>query len=418
MGRLAAVRNRLRDRIFTMIHGRNLVYNTCWEDPALDRVALQLRPDDSVLVITSAGCNALDYLLAGAGTVHAVDLNPRQNALLELKCGALRGLDYPSFFELFGQGATPRARAMYHDAVRRHLSPPAARYWDRHIDFFAGGGWRHSFYYRGTSGFLARLVLTHARAVQKLRRPLEQLLAATTLDEQRQIYENSIRPRFWTRGLRWFLARSFTLSLLGVPRPQRQEILTQYPGGIAAFIQNAVETVMMRLPFTKNYFWRVYMQGHYDPHCCPEYLTRAGHERLRGGLLDRLHVHTTSVTDFLRSTTEGISKFVLLDHMDWMSWADPHALAAEWNAILARARPSCRVIFRSAGLKATYLDRLRVRHGSRDAELGSLLRFHPELAATLHEQDRVHTYGSFYIADLPDQVSGVRGQESGSRGDL
>ena len=28
------------------------------------------------------------------------------------------------------------------------------------------------------------------------------------------------------------------------------------------------------------------------------------------------------------------------------------------------------------------------------------LTLHPELAAELHQKDRVHTYGSFYIADL------------------
>ena len=50
-------------RVFQMVHMRNLVYNTCWEDPRLDRVALELGPDENVLVITSAGCNALDYAL-------------------------------------------------------------------------------------------------------------------------------------------------------------------------------------------------------------------------------------------------------------------------------------------------------------------------------------------------------------------
>ena len=30
----------------------------------------------------------------------------------------------------------------------------------------------------------------------------------------------------------------------------------------------------------------------------------------------------------------------------------------------------------------------------------SLLHFQPELAKELHAKDRVHTYGSFYIADL------------------
>src|SRR5215211_7924830 len=89
-------------RIFKFVHGNNLVYNTCWEDPRLDRVALELTPDDEVMVITSAGCNVLDYLLCGPRRIHAVDMNPRQNALLELKIAALRRLEYPKFFAFFG----------------------------------------------------------------------------------------------------------------------------------------------------------------------------------------------------------------------------------------------------------------------------------------------------------------------------
>ena len=33
-------------RVFNLVHRNNLVYNTCWEDPRLDRVALDLGPDD------------------------------------------------------------------------------------------------------------------------------------------------------------------------------------------------------------------------------------------------------------------------------------------------------------------------------------------------------------------------------------
>src|SRR5947199_6424030 len=95
---------KLSSRLFAAVHGRNLVYNTCWEDPALDRVALDFQPDDRILVISSAGCNALDYLLAGAGEVNAVDVNPIQNALLELKKVCIEQLDWQSFFELFGKG--------------------------------------------------------------------------------------------------------------------------------------------------------------------------------------------------------------------------------------------------------------------------------------------------------------------------
>jgi S-adenosylmethionine-diacylglycerol 3-amino-3-carboxypropyl transferase len=88
-------------RLFNLVYRHNLVYNQCWEDPAVDHAALRLRPRDRVLAITSAGCNVLDYALSGARVV-AVDANPRQNHLLELKLAGIRHLDFDDFFALFG----------------------------------------------------------------------------------------------------------------------------------------------------------------------------------------------------------------------------------------------------------------------------------------------------------------------------
>jgi S-adenosylmethionine-diacylglycerol 3-amino-3-carboxypropyl transferase len=400
MGIVAATRDRLRSRFFRAVHHRNLIYNTCWEDPALDREALEFQPDDRVLVITSAGCNALDYLLAGAGEVNAVDVNPIQNALLELKVATLRTLDYPAFFALFGRGYFPQARQAYGDVLRDELSAPARRYWDRHISFFGGRGWRRSFYYRGTTGWLAKLIVLHAQRLHGLGKAIEDLLAARTVAEQRAVYESRIRDRIWTPWLRWLLSRSTVLSLVGVPWHQRNQIVTQYPGAVAQFVRDCVEAVFTRLPLQTNYFWRVYLQGHYTPECCPEYLKPANFPRLKNGLLDRLRITTAPIAEFLRRAEPGISKIVLLDHMDWMS-SNPGALREEWELILRKAHPGARAIFRSAGLKADYLEGLRVRHGGAEAELGRLLHYYPERAAKLHARDRVHTYGSFYIADLP-----------------
>ncbi len=402
MSTAVIVQDRIRNSVFRAIHRHNLVYNTCWEDPALDRVALGLSPADRVAVITSAGCNALDYLLAGAGEVNAVDVNPIQNALLELKVAGIRALDHSAFFALFGHGRSPRARDIYFDALRGQLSAWARRYWDRHIDFFSGRGWRQSFFYQGTAGSLARLLLAKLRLVAGLRQPIEELLGARTTDEQRAVYEAKIRDRLWTPSLRWLLSRSAIMSLLGVPLAQRRQIDEQCSGGLLGFIRNALEAVFTRLPLADNYFWRVYLQGHYTPDCCPEYLKPANFDRLKAGLLDRLHVHTATLTDFLRWSEPGLTKLVLLDHMDWMSHAQPQALADEWNAILAKASPGARVIFRSAAPHVTYLDHLRVRHRGAAVALADLLRYDRVLAARLHERDRVHTYGSFSIAELPD----------------
>jgi S-adenosylmethionine-diacylglycerol 3-amino-3-carboxypropyl transferase len=398
---MLSVKAKINQRFFKAVHRRNLIYNTCWEDPALDRVALNLQPADRVLVITSAGCNALDYLLAGAGSVNAVDVNPIQNSLLELKVAAIRALEQPDFFDLFGNGRSANSHQLYREKLRSQLSPFARHYWDRHINFFLGKHWRSSFYYRGSAGFLARVALANAHILHQLRGPIQELLDAPDVAEQRRIYFTQIRERIWTPWLRWFLNRSFTLSLVGVPWPQRNQIQTQYPGGVPQFVRDAVEAVVTQLPFRDNYFWRVYFQGHYTPTCCPEYLKPANFEKLREAI-DRLTIHTATVTDYLRGTEAGISKFVLLDHMDWMDLYDPQGLADEWTAILEKARLGARVIYRSAGLRVNFLDAVPVQHRGGETPLGPLLRHHPEWSAELHARDRVHMYGSFHIADLPE----------------
>ena len=82
--------SRLQDRLFGLMHGNRLIYNACWEDPRIDRALLGLGPDSTVVAITSAGCNVLDYLLDGPAAIQAVDVNFRQNAILSLKMALLR----------------------------------------------------------------------------------------------------------------------------------------------------------------------------------------------------------------------------------------------------------------------------------------------------------------------------------------
>jgi S-adenosylmethionine-diacylglycerol 3-amino-3-carboxypropyl transferase len=387
-------------RFFDALLKRHLIFNTSWEDPALDRQALALGPEDRVLAITGAGDNVLDYLLAGAGEVHAVDLNSCQTALLELKVAAARTLCYEEFFELFGRGRTAFAREMYEDSIRDELDGFSRRWWDRHIGLFAGRAWHRSFYYRGTSGFGARLVVRLVRRLRSVWEGVEALLEAKSVDEQREIYESKLRDRLWTPWMKWVLSQPATLSLVGVPRGQHEEMLARYPSGAADYIRDCFEAVVMRLPFQDNYFWRVYIRGRYTPDCCPEYLRRENFERLKASV-GRLRIHTRTLTDHLRNSEPGFTRFVLLDHMDWMRGPLRAALAEEWSEILDKAAPGARVIYRSAARTTPWLDPLTVRFRGGPERLGGLLRRHSEWAEALHARDRVHTYGSFHIVDLP-----------------
>jgi S-adenosylmethionine-diacylglycerol 3-amino-3-carboxypropyl transferase len=385
-------------RVFNSVHQNNLVYNTCWEDPRLDRVALDLTPDDTVMVITSAGCNTLDYALCGPKQVCAVDMNPRQNALLQLKQSAIRNLEFEDFFQMFGRGYWPEVSQVYKQKLRDQLCTWSQAFWDKKLKFFENP--KRTFYYRGTSGAFARMVALYVDRVIKVRPEIEALLACQSVEEQREIYHGRLKDKFWTGLIKFAMRRDTTLSMLGVPKAQRRQIETQYKGGVVQYIQDSLEAVFAELPLRDNYFWRVYLNGAYTPECCPEYLKPEGFSALKAGLVDRITVKTDSVQGFLEKHDQPITRFVLLDHMDWLSDKFFPLLESEWQAIIERAAPKARILWRSGGLKTEFIKKVQVRKDNQIIPINELLTYDEALAAELHQKDRVHTYASFYIANL------------------
>jgi S-adenosylmethionine-diacylglycerol 3-amino-3-carboxypropyl transferase len=393
----------LSQRVFRAVHQNSLVYNTCWEDPRLDREALQIAAGDRIAMITSAGCNALDYALLEPESIHAVDMNPRQNALCELKMAAIRELDYQTFFEMFGQGGLPNYQEVWQQKLRKHVSIYAQNYWDRNIAYFQNYGWRFSFYFHGASGFFARLMNTWINQIPGLREALTYAFESDCLNQQKSIYED-FKNYVWKDFLKWILRRDATLSLLGVPRAQRREVEHNQPGGIAGFIENCVESVFTMIPLKDNYFWRVYLTGSYTSSCCPEYLKKANFDRLKSGLVDRIKLYTGTLENFFTEWTQSggsrFNKFTLLDHMDWLASVNAQALSDEWTSLLKAAAPNSRVIWRGGGTNTAFVDALTVRNRGREHKLAEFLRREDDLASKLHQRDRVHTYGSFHIAQL------------------
>jgi len=396
---MKALSNWTTNQIFSYVHGNHLVYNTCWEDPRIDREVMKLGAEDDLVLITSAGCNALDYALDGPNRIHAVDMNFRQNALLELKMAGVRRLEFHEFFALFGDGGHPDFPKWYQSRLRADLTDASRTYWDKRQHFLSRPTPADSFYHRGTTGFFGKLMVKYCQ-MARVHADVLSLFSAASLDEQRKIYLGSVRDGMWRPALKRALRTDVALSLLGVPKAQREHLERTTARSIADFMEDCVESVFTRLPTADNYFWRLYMFGRYSRDCCPEYLREGSFERLKGGMVDRIRVHTGDLAGFLRAHPGTLSHFVLLDHMDWLSHAHPDLLAAEWQAIMDRARDGARILWRSGGFHVDYVDPLRVTRGGRTRRVGDLLRYDTETARACHQRDRVHTYGSFYIADL------------------
>jgi S-adenosylmethionine-diacylglycerol 3-amino-3-carboxypropyl transferase len=376
----------ITDKVFSSIHLNNLVYNTCWEDPRCDRQLLNLQSDSRIVMITSAGCNALDYLLDDPAHVHCIDMNPRQNALMELKRASLRVNRFEDHFQIFGQGRHPGMTGLYEEGLRNHLPGFARDYWDSRLRFFNGKGIRKTFYHYGTSGFFAWIMAQYLKSNRRMYRLLEELFQAETLTQQAEIYQ-AVEPRILNRMVEWAMNRNVTLYLLGVPKSQRSLMEDQYPNGHIGFIQDALRRVFTTLPIRENYFWKLYFQGHYDSDCAPEYLMPANFDTLKSRQ-SRVSTHTTTISAFLRENPGTYSHFILLDHQDWLAANDRDALQEEWDLILQNSRPGTRILLRSAASEVDFFPENVLER----------VTFEQELTAATHLQDRVGTYASVYLA--------------------
>lgn len=383
------------EHLFRYVHERHLVYAACWEDPRVDREALSIGPDDHMLVITSAGCNVLDYLLEAPATITAVDLNYRQNALLDLKLAAIAELSWEDFFAIFGRGRHLQAASIYRDALRRRLAPLHQQFWDRHIRLFCG---RVPFYFRTTSGWFASLIAWYLRRALGCDEAVQQLLSAKSLGEQRQIYDAHIRDRFWRPSLAFLLRRNGMLALSGIPPEQRRRILRDHPD-LLAYLRQRAEHVIDHLPLAENYFWRVYLTGEFTTECCPRYLERENFARLKQ-VITRVEFACNSVEGHLQNSQRQYSRFVLLDHMDWLTGKRTPELAAEWQAIVDHASDDAMVLWRSLGDGRDYLSDVRVHRAGRTVPLDEVLDYNRPLAQQLRLRERANAYDSLHIATL------------------
>ena len=376
------------------VYSEKIVFNCSWEDPILDIEALEINENDNLLCITSAGCNILTYLLQNPQHIYAVDVNPCQNALLELKIASIKELNFATYWQMWGRGRLERFSENVYPRLRIHLSKEAQLFWDNHKHYFDGKGMRKSFYWRGCTGLLAYLIHWYFRLIG-ISKNLDRMFNVETIEEQERMYDKYTRRRFWNPIFSKLLSSSWSLSfLLGVPTTQ-QNLMGQ---SMRDFMENTICTVLTKLPLKNNYFYRVYFYGEYTKQCCPEYLKEENFNRLKDGLINRISIHTTTITEFLKSHTKrDISRFVLLDHMDWLA-TQPEVLSEEWQQIFDHSTDHCRYIWRGISTNPMFVENTPVIFNGKATTVKQLIKYNQSLAEKLHQIDRVHTYSAFFIA--------------------
>ncbi|KAL8697017.1 MAG: hypothetical protein Q9201_007353, partial [Fulgogasparrea decipioides] len=345
------------------------LYAFTWEDPRVDQRLLQIEDNDTILCLTSGGDNLLEYLVtAHPRRIHAVDLNPNQNHLLELKIAAFQALPYADVWKMFGEGHHPDFRKLLVNKLSPHMSSQAFQFWMKNIDRFNSST---GFYDYGGSGHAIRLVRVLAR-LTGLKQEIQKLCNSRTRNEQREVWSN-IRPMILSRTLHWALVGTewFLWKAAGVPPPQRQLIIrdaldrpSEDPSkhkrlsdatgeAMWDYIVNALDPVAQNsLLSEENYHYLLTLTGRYTRRCHPVYLSPKAHTKLsQPQAFSDLRIHTDELSDIIQRFKPATLTIAII--MDSMDWFDPSSTAGstQVQALNRALQLRGRVLLRSAGLK-------------------------------------------------------------------
>lgn len=325
---------------------RDYLYAFTWEDPRIDQRLLQIDDKDTILCLTSGGDNLLEYVAtAYPRRIHAVDLNPNQNHLLELKVAAFQALPYADVWKMFGEGHHPEFPNLLINKLSPHMSSQAFQFWVKHVGRFTSST---SFYDYGGSGNAIRLVRVLAW-LAGLKQEVRMFCNSKTRNEQREVWAK-IRPMILSRTLHWALVGTewFLWKAAGVPPPQRQLIIrdaldqpTKDPfkherlsdatgEAMWDYIVNTLDPVAQNtLLSEENYHYLLTLTGRYTRRCHPVYLGPKAHTKLsQPQAFSGLRIHTDELSEIIRRFKPATLTIAIVRTCSLCVYLLPHHLSA------------------------------------------------------------------------------------------
>ncbi|EGW35151.1 uncharacterized protein SPAPADRAFT_53484 [Spathaspora passalidarum NRRL Y-27907] len=335
------------------------IYAFTWEDPREDNNILKFSRDDTVLAITSAGDNILSYatLPDPPKRIHAVDLNPCQNHLLELKLASLRCLEQEQVWQMFGEGKIENFQDILIDQLSPHMSSQAFQYWmDKGPKTFSGRG----LYDTGSTRWALRLC-RYVFKVCRVSKYVTELCHCNTMKEQLEIWNDKLKPALFNPIVASLMVGNplFLWKALGVPANQAKLM----GPSVIKYVIDTLDPLLKRSLISKdNYFYYLCLMGKYIKSNCPDYLTVKGYKKLTSPNaitkeipIDNIRLHTDTLNDvFSRLSQKSISIAIIMDHMDWF---DPEGQDAinEITAVKNCLVNGGRVMLRSAATHPWYI---------------------------------------------------------------
>ena len=359
---------------------RGLRYASCWEDAAVVAEALAPLAGARCLSVASGGDNTLSILARGPRSVLAVDVNPAQLALVELKAAAFAVLSHEELVDFLGASEPPRRSSplgpwrarVYATGLRPRLCPAARAFWDARPRPLAAGvvhAGRLERYFQ----LFRRIVLplAHRRAT------VEALLQPRDRSGRERFHDEVWDTARWRALAGLFFGRA-AMGRLGRDPACFRHVTAPVGSTILARARHALTAQ----PTHDNPYLRYILTGSFGS-CLPDFLRPEHHQPIRDGL-DRLTLRQGGLEEVLPSlSASSLDAFNLSDVGEYLSAEAFHRLLRE----------VCRAA--AAGARVAYWNLLAPR--GHPPDLDASLDHRAAAAAALHGRAQAFFYSRFVL---------------------
>lgn len=313
----------------------SILFSSCNEDSGSELRAFGDLSGKRVLCITAGGGRVLNLLVSQPEAIVAVDLNPVQNFLLELKAAGIRALPHAEYLQFLGVRPSDDRVAVY-GALRPQLSPNAQSFFDAHPSLIEAGVI--------FEGRLERYLRKISRILQWTQPfGLKRLFECEDIEQQRGWLRKLDNPVF--RAIAHTACRRSVLEAFsgdpGFYRYVPEHVALHrviYAGVIEHFTHHlARNNALMQLVFFGRFI--------HEP-ALPAYLNEATYPRVREALAAvQLSIRTATINEAI--TEAGPSAFDAFSLSDISSYLDDAAHDRLFEDTLTAARDGAIVCSRS-----------------------------------------------------------------------
>jgi S-adenosylmethionine-diacylglycerol 3-amino-3-carboxypropyl transferase len=312
-----------------------LVFTHNWEDPESDHTALRIKPNDTVMAITSGGCNVLGFLLYDPAAIYSVDINPAQSCLLELKIAAIKNLSFEDFISFAGLHEHHNRLELF-DKIKPSLSREA-------LDFMTSREKliRKGFIMNGKYEWFIRFAGKFINLLQGKKR-VKGLFDEKSSGDQKLYFDT-----VWNTK-RFHLLFKVLFNKRMIAKKGLVADYFHFDDGSTSFAEsffNRSKKACRDIPIKENYFLSLYLLGKYrNEKEVPAYLKKENFELIKSRI-GRIKIFTREAQRWVDSMPDNsIQCFALSNICELMSEQETSRL---FESVFRIAENGARVIFRN-----------------------------------------------------------------------